>query len=74
MSTPPDRPPDTSSPSTSSSVEAGVGDGQADGVGGEVGGRAAVDLAGLGDAEPDDGGAAELLGGDARAVHRRAAP
>ena len=64
MSTPPDSPPDTSSPSTSSSVEAGVGDRQADGVGGEVGGRAAVDLAGLGDAEPDDGGAGELFGRD----------
>ena len=41
--------------------EAGVGDGQAGGVGGEVGGRAAVDLAGLGDAEADDGGTGELL-------------
>ena len=47
--------------------QAGVGDGQADGVGGELGRRAPVHLAGLGDAEPDDGGAAELLGGDGRA-------
>ena len=51
--------------------QAGVGDRQADGVGGELGRRAPVHLAGLGDAEPDDRRAAELLRGH---VHRGRSP
>ena len=67
MSTPPDRPAGHDQPVDVGQGQPGVGDGEAHGVGGEVGGGASVDLARLGDAQPDDRSAAEEVGGH---VHR----